>query len=142
MLHIEITEEGVSASRSIIKAVKKAAKAAVKAEGKKGRLFVSLLFTNDDNIRRLNKQYREKDAATDVLSFPSEEEGFMGDIALSLERARRQANEFGHSEEREAAFLTAHSMLHLMGYDHENKEDEELMREKQREIMIKAGYKL
>jgi len=142
MLKIEVTEEGVSVSRAVIKAVKKAAKAAVKTEGRKGRLFVSLLFTDDDNIRRLNKQYREKDAVTDVLSFPSEEDGFLGDIALSLQRAEQQAEEFGHTQEREAAFLTAHSMLHLMGYDHETKEDDELMREKQRVILKKAGYQL
>ncbi len=142
MLHIEINEQGVSASRSVLKAVKKAAKAAAKEEGKKGRLYVSLLFTDDDNIMRMNKQYRDKEKATDVLSFPSEEEGFLGDIAISLPRAVKQAEEFGHSEEREAAFLTAHSMLHLFGYDHENEEDDERMRDKQREIMRRAGYKL
>ncbi len=142
MLHVGITEQGISAGRAIRRAAKKAAKAASKAEGKKGRLFVSILFTDDDNIRRLNKQYREKDAVTDVLSFPSGDDGFIGDIALSLPRAAQQAEEFGHTEEREAAFLVAHSMLHLFGYDHENKYDEKRMRERQREILEKAGYKL
>lgn len=103
---------------------------------------MSLLFTDDDNIRQLNKQYREKDAVTDVISFPSDEEGFLGDIALSLPRAFEQAKEYGHSEEREVAFLVAHSMLHLFGYDHENESDEQSMRERQREIMKKAGYEL
>lgn len=142
MLHIEINEEGVSASRAVIKAAKKAAEAAAKTEGKKGSLYVSLLFTNDDNIRRLNKQYRGNDSVTDVLSFPSDEEGFIGDIAISLQRAVQQAGEFGHTVEREAAFLTAHSMLHLFGYDHENDEDEQHMREMQRVIIKKAGYQL
>lgn len=140
MLNVDITEQGAKASRDIKKAAVKAAKAAAKLEGKSGD--VSLLFTDDDNIRRLNKEYRGKDAVTDVLSFPSEEEGFLGDIALSLPRAAQQAKEFGHSEEREAAFLVAHSMLHLFGYDHETEEQENEMREKQREIMKKAGYEI
>lgn len=140
MLNVDITEQGVKAGGDIRKAAVKAAKAAARLEGKSGD--VSLLFTDDDNIRRLNKQYRDKDAVTDVLSFPSEEEGFFGDIALSLPRAAEQAREFGHSEEREAAFLVAHSMLHLFGYDHETEEQEKEMREKQREIMKKAGYEV
>lgn len=139
MLNIEINE-AVSAGGSIKKAARKSVKAAANLESKKGT--VSLLFTDDDNIRQLNKQYRGKDAVTDVLSFPSEEEGFLGDIALSLPRAFAQAKEFGHSEEREVAFLVAHSMLHLCGYDHESKEEEKTMRERQREIMKKAGYEL
>lgn len=140
MLNLEITEQGVKAGRDIKKAAVKAAKAAAKLEGKTGD--VSLLFTDDDNIRRLNKEYREKDAVTDVLSFPSGEQGFLGDIALSLPRAERQAGEFGHSVEREAAFLVAHSMLHLFGYDHETEEEEKEMREKQRDIMKTAGYEV
>jgi probable rRNA maturation factor len=140
MLNVDITEQGVKTGSDIRKAAVKAAKAAAKLEGKSGD--VCLLFTDDDNIRRLNKQYRDKDSVTDVLSFPSEEEGFLGDIALSLPRAAEQAREFGHSEEREAAFLVAHSMLHLFGYDHETEEQEKEMREKQREIMKKAGYEV
>jgi probable rRNA maturation factor len=140
MINVDITEQGVKTGSDIRKAAVKAAKAAAKLEGKSGD--VSLLFTDDDNIRRLNKQYRDKDSVTDVLSFPSEEEGFLGDIALSLPRAAEQAREFGHSEEREAAFLVAHSMLHLFGYDHETEEQEKEMREKQREIMKKAGYEV
>jgi probable rRNA maturation factor len=92
MLKLEITEQGVNADSAVKKAAKKSAKAAAKLEHKKGA--VSLLFTDGDNIQRLNKQYREKDAVTDVLSFPSEEEGFLGDIALCLPRAYEQAKEF------------------------------------------------
>jgi probable rRNA maturation factor len=139
MLEIEITE-AVSADNIIKKAAKKSAKAAARLENKKGT--VSLLFTDDDNIRRLNKQYRGKDAVTDVLSFPSGEEGFLGDIALSLPRALEQAKEYGHSGEREVAFLVAHSMLHLFGYGHDSEDDERAMRKRQREIMKKAGYEL
>lgn len=139
MLNIEIVKS-VSVSGAIKKAARKAAKAAAILENKKGT--VSLLFTDDDNIRQLNKQYRGKDAVTDVLSFPSGEEEFLGDIALCLPRAFEQAKEFGHSEEREVAFLVAHSMLHLFGYDHESEDEEKVMRERQREIMKKAGYEI
>jgi len=100
---------------------------------------VSVLITDDEYIRELNRQYRDKDAPTDVLSFPlydedgelDEEE--LGDIVISLERAALQAEEYGHTLEREVAFLTAHSMLHLIGYDHEDSEDE--MFSKQEEIL-------
>lgn len=139
MFSIEIIE-GVSASSSIKRAAKKSAKAAAKLENKSGT--ASLLFTDDDNIRQLNKQYRGKDAVTDVLSFPSGEEGFLGDIALCLPRAYEQAKEFGHSDEREVAFLVAHSMLHLFGYDHETEEEDKAMRERQRQIMKEAGYEI
>jgi probable rRNA maturation factor len=139
MLEIEITED-VRIGAAVKKAAGKSAKAAAELENKEGS--VSLLFTDDDNIRRLNKQYRGKDAVTDVLSFPSGEEGFLGDIAISLPRAFKQAKEYGHSEEREVAFLTAHSMLHLFGYGHDSEKEEQIMREKQREIIKKAGYEL
>ena len=108
---------------------------------------LSVTFCNNEYIRKLNKQYREKDSATDVLSFPLfEEEEFdeemcgqavaLGDIVISLERAREQAKEIGHSFEEEVAFLTVHSTLHLLGYDHElSPEDDEDMCERQRQIM-------
>ncbi len=100
---------------------------------------VSVLITDDDNIKSLNGQYRGKNAPTDVLSFPLFDENGtlddaeLGDIVISLERAASQAAEYGHSLNREVAFLTAHSMLHLMGYDHEETEDE--MFERQEEIL-------
>ena len=141
MLRVDITKEGVTVYRRFKKAARKSAKAAAKLGGKKGRMRVSLLFTNGDNIRRLNKQYRGKDEETDVISFPSEEKEFLGDIALSLPKAQQQAADICHSTEREIAFLVAHSMLHLFGYDHEAEGDEEKMREMQRDIMKKTGYK-
>ena len=100
---------------------------------------VSVLITDDETIRQLNAHYRGKDKPTDVLSFPLYDEigclddEELGDIVISLERACKQANEYGHSVEREVAFLTVHSVLHLLGYDHEPDETE--MFEKQREIM-------
>ena len=108
-------------------------------------LEVSVTFTDNEGIRALNRTYREIDRATDVLSFPlfeeTETEKQLGDIVLSLERCREQANEFGHSFERECAFLTVHSTLHLLGYDHVNSEEEERdMRARQTAIVTAMGY--
>jgi len=114
---------------------------------------VSVTFTDNAGIHELNKKFRGVDKPTDVLSFPlfdydgtSEEppvdemRGMLGDIVLSLEQAQAQAESFGHSFEREVAFLTVHSMLHLLGYDHETGEvDEADMRMRQREIMDMLG---
>ena len=110
---------------------------------------VSVTFTDNEGIRALNREYRNIDRATDVLSFPQidygegeeiEEGGMLGDIVLSLERAREQAEEFGHGFERESAFLCVHSMLHLLGYDHVNNEEEDAeMRRRQSEILESMG---
>ena len=116
---------------------------------------VSLTYTDNEGIRTINREYREKDTATDVLSFPmfdpETEEIYaldgtaaeLGDIVISLERAKEQAETFGHSMDREVAFLSVHSVLHLLGYDHERSEEEDaLMREKQRTIMKKLGLEV
>lgn len=122
-------------------------------EGMENDAEVSVTFVDDEGIRELNKKFRNMDKPTDVLSFPlldyegeSEEPFFdelshnLGDIVISLERAMAQANEFGHSFEREVAFLTAHSMLHLLGYDHElSEEDDADMRKRQSDIMEILG---
>ena len=122
-------------------------------EGMGNDAEVSVTFVDDEGIRELNKKFRGMDKPTDVLSFPlldyegeSEEPFFdelchnLGDIVISLERAMAQANEFGHSFEREVAFLTAHSMLHLLGYDHElSEEDDADMRRRQNDIMDRLG---
>lgn len=119
---------------------------------------INLLLTTDKAIREMNREHRGIDRATDVLSFPmlefdspgdfsdiDEETGDMfdpesgelvlGDIVISKERAAAQAEEYGHSVKREYAFLIAHSMLHLSGYDHMEEEERTVMEEKQREIM-------
>ncbi len=105
---------------------------------------VSVTFADNEGIRAINREYRNIDAPTDVLSFPLfEEQGGkkqLGDIVLSLERCAEQAEEFGHSFERECAFLTVHSTLHLLGYDHVNGEEEERdMRKRQTAIVEKMG---
>ena len=121
-------------------------------EGFENDVQLSVTFTDNEGIRAINKSYRSIDSATDVLSFPLVDfEGGeepptdepllpLGDIVISLERAREQALEFGHSYERELAFLTVHSMLHLLGYDHVNSEEEDLdMRRRQKEILEGMG---
>ena len=106
---------------------------------------VSVTFTDNEGIRAINREYRELDKPTDVLSFPLFESAvdgtkMLGDIVLSLEKCREQAAEFGHSFERECAFLTVHSTLHLLGYDHETSEaDEQDMRQRQSTVVTNMG---
>ena len=90
--------------------------------------IVSLTFTDNETIHRLNRDYRQKDSATDVLSFPQHmENNLLGDIIISTQKAQEQAQEKGHSFEKELAILIAHGFLHLLGYDHEKIEDEKIM---------------
>ena len=114
---------------------------------------VSVTFTDNEGIRELNKKFRQMDKPTDVLSFPlfdyegdceeppvDEMISNLGDIVISLERASEQAEEFGHGFKREVAFLTVHSMLHLLGYDHvDDPEGEAEMIRKQKEILDGLG---
>ena len=112
---------------------------------------ISVTFVNNDQIQELNKQYRNKDISTDVLSFPMGENGvydenhatgakILGDIVISMEKAVDQAERYGHSLEREVGYLTAHSMLHLLGYDHEQGGMERVhMREKEEQVMTQLG---
>ena len=128
--------------------IRRAIAAVLDAEEFDQSVEVSVTLCDNEYIRKLNGKYRNKDTATDVLSFPlydfSEEcepllEGepvMLGDIVISLERAREQARELGNSFLHEVAFLTVHSMLHLLGYDHERSpEDDELQCARQREII-------
>lgn len=124
--------------------VRRAVLASLLSEGYDRDCEVSVTFTDNEGIRAINREFRDIDAPTDVLSFPMDDDeesiggqiAELGDIVLSLERAHEQAEEFGHSDEREIAFLCAHSVLHLLGYDHETSpEDDAEMREKQRRIM-------
>ena len=129
--------------------VKRAVLAVLDFEDFGRRAEVSVTFTDNEGIHALNREYRNVDRPTDVLSFPlSDGEDYdtdgdavlLGDIVISLERAQTQAEEYGPSFEREVAFLTVHSMLHLLGYDHETSpEDERDMFARQDEILISAG---
>ncbi len=86
---------------------------------------ISLLITDDETIRQYNKEYRNKDMETDVLSFPMEDDVMLGDIAVSFDTAKRQAEEAEINIDREVAFLFIHGLLHLLGYDHEISEEDE-----------------
>jgi len=127
--------------------LRRAIESTLSYEGVNADCEVSVTFTDNEGIHGLNKTYRNIDRATDVLSFPQIDyesgegaEGMLGDIVLSLERAREQAEEFGHSFERECAFLCVHSVLHLLGYDHElSDEDDADMRKRQRDVMEIMG---
>lgn len=118
---------------------------------------VSVSIVDENEIKELNNEYREKNSITDVLSFPmlefdennqiicdefdfDDENIVLGDIVICAKRAEEQAKEYGHSFEREIAFLTVHSMLHLLGYDHEHSDDmEQEMFKRQKEILNKMG---
>ncbi|MDF2501375.1 MAG: metalloprotease ybeY, partial [Anaerosporomusa subterranea] len=111
---------------------------------------VSVLFTDNATIHSLNRDYRGKDMPTDVLSFALNEgdepmiidgppENLLGDIIISLEKAAEQAAEYGHSQEREVAFLTLHGLLHLLGYDHETEDDRAEMRQEEEAVLGLLG---
>ena len=115
-----------------------------------GSAEISVTFTDNEGIKALNKQYRDKDIETDVLSFPMGENGvyvtnpetgaqILGDVVISMEKARDQAELFGHSLQREVGYLTAHSVLHLLGYDHMEKLERVRMREKEELVMEQLG---
>ena len=137
------------------------ASACLRAEGITLPAYAQVRVTGDEEIREINREYRQVDRATDVLSFPStdckpdqtlgqspkkllrerDETGrcFLGDIVISLPHAQAQAREYGHSLQREMAYLTAHALFHLMGYDHMNEQDRERMRAMEEKALNQAG---
>ena len=152
MIYFATATDGYKITHKLKMLVRAAVLATLSYEGYGQKCEVSVTFTDNEGIRAVNKEYRGIDAPTDVLSFPltdfeggdepptDEPEISLGDIIVSLERAEEQAGEFGHSFEREVAFLCVHSMLHLLGYDHELSEDDDIeMREKQNIVMDMIG---
>ena len=115
------------------------------------KLYISITLTNPENIRKLNNEYRNIDKETDVLSFPMfekeeinsirncEYEEALGDIIISIERVKEQAEEYGHSFERELAYMVVHGFYHLMGEDHIEEEDKKIMREKEENVLSKLN---
>ncbi|MBT2677453.1 rRNA maturation RNase YbeY [Bacillus sp. ISL-35] len=114
---------------------------------------LSVTFVSNERIQEINREYRDKDRPTDVISFALEEMGegeleivgeeiprILGDIIISIPKAREQAEEYNHSFMRELGFLTVHGFLHLLGYDHMNENDEKQMFDRQRELL--EGYGL
>ena len=123
-----------------------AIKEAIRLSGGQEEAEVSLILVDDQRIHTLNLEYRGVDRPTDVLSFALQEESeeepdsefeddMLGDIVISAERAREQAEEYGHSFEREIVYLAVHGTLHLLGFDHEEETDKQEMRHKEEEVM-------
>ncbi len=152
----EDCQNKIKITDSEIKIITQAIKAALEYEEFEYDAEINLIFTDNDGIREINREQRQIDRATDVLSFPmlEQEDGgiviydedfidgrvLLGDIIISLERAEEQAKEYGHSFSREIGFLAVHSVLHLLGYDHELGENEEKeMFSKQEEILKNIG---
>ena len=128
----------------------KAAKTVFDEENLDYNWEISLSFVTPEEIRSINKKFRKTDAVTDVLSFPAaydfsqgekneKGETVLGDVIICLKRAEKQSEDFGHSFKRELTFLYVHSLLHLLGYDHIEDEEREIMEEKQRIIMEKLN---
>ena len=143
------TSADISVDYEMKEVIRRAVEVTLLAEGITRDSEVSVTLADNASIRVLNRRFRDVDRHTDVLSFPMYELDeldscpgtlTLGDVVISLERARAQAEEYGHSFEREVAFLTVHSMLHLLGYDHVNGEEEEKeMRRRQSEILDLLG---
>ncbi len=142
-LYIENEQDKIPYDEFYGDTVRRAVEAALEYEGVTFSCEVSVTFVDNERIKELNSEYRNIDRETDVLSFPTGDTGegvTLGDVVISLEKAKAQAEEYGHSLEREIAFLTVHSVLHLLGYDHETGEDDEKeMFRRQDEIMDKLG---
>lgn len=154
----ENCQEAVAFSEEYVKTCKTALSEALKSEGHDFDAEVNLIFTDDAEIREINRENRGIDRATDVLSFPMlvakngeltispfdvvDGKVILGDIVISLERAKAQAEQYGHSIFREIGFLAVHSMLHLLGYDHEDGEEEEkIMFAKQEKVLENIGLR-
>lgn len=120
------------------------------------KLYISITLTNPENIQKINKEYRNVDRETDVLSFPMfekteldekiekqqyEHEDILGDIVISIEKVKGQAEEYGHSFEREFAYMLVHGFYHLMGYDHIKEEDKIIMRPKEEKVLNDLGIR-
>ncbi len=140
-----VIDETVQADAAACALIERAVKTALAHRNNTGS--VGVLLTSEQEIQRLNREFRNIDRVTDVLSFPAWEgeqiavppDGYLGDIAICMARAAEQAQTYGHSIEREMAFLAVHGTLHLLGFDHMNEDEERLMRGQQKEIMEEMG---
>lgn len=152
ILTIDLMDETNEVNEEAQQLVESVLQFAAKKEGIEEGTELSVTFVDNERIREINKEYRDKDSATDVISFALEEMGedeveivgaemprMLGDIIISIERTREQAEEYGHSFDRELGFLALHGFLHVLGYDHMNAEDEKVMFSRQREILDEYG---
>ena len=146
-------QKEITVPRGIRMLIRRCCNAVLQAEKFGSDAEVSVSFVDNERIHELNAQYRNVDRETDVLSFPMGENGeydtnmdtgakILGDIVISVPKAMEQAKAYNHSLQKEIGFLTVHSMLHLLGYDHENGGIEQVhMREKEEEVLTKIGLK-
>ena len=148
--HVEVVYDGIEENKEYEKLINKVIDECFKNENMQGlKLYVSITLTVPEVIHKLNKEYRNIDKATDVLSFPMfeaeeleqikkdnlDEEDILGDMVISIPRVEEQAVEYGHSFERELAYMCVHSFYHLLGYDHMVEEDKKKMRAKEDEVL-------
>ncbi|MBQ9860557.1 MAG: rRNA maturation RNase YbeY [Clostridia bacterium] len=148
---IENKQKAVKVPTGVRLLIRRCCHAVLELEGFEGSAEVDVSLVDNDQIHRINLEQRQLDVPTDVLSFPLGEDGIydknpatgaymLGDIVISMERAQAQAEEYGHSLQREVGYLTVHSMLHLLGYDHVQGGLEAVrMREKEEAVMLSVG---
>ncbi len=139
MLNVEFNNKQVDINieEEMLDLLKRVVVTAAELEGYSGG-EVSIAFVSNQQIKELNNKYRKINEATDVLSFPIDDE-MLGDIIISAQRAADQAEEYAHSLKRELAYLTVHGMLHLFGYDHHNEEEKNEMRQKEKRVLTQLG---
>ena len=159
MIYTDNRQEKLNVNEEFINSLKKVCDFVLKKEEVNCKYQISLLFVDNDGIREINRETRNIDRATDVLSFPmldypnkkffkdvymdykfdetflDGDELVLGDIVLSLERALEQSEEYNHSYKREVSYLVAHSILHLLGYDHMEEDDKLIMRKREEELL-------
>jgi probable rRNA maturation factor len=151
-LEIDFIDETSEITASAQQLVENVLQFAAQKENIEEGTELSVTFVDNRRIQEINKEYRNKDAATDVISFAMEEMGedemkiigadiprVLGDIIISIERTKEQADEYGHSFDRELGFLALHGFLHLLGFDHMTESDEKVMFTKQKEILDEYG---
>ncbi|MEI4769508.1 rRNA maturation RNase YbeY [Psychrobacillus sp. FJAT-51614] len=154
MLELDLMDETNTLSEQTIELVEKVLQFAADQQAVKSGSEVSVTFVTNDAIQEINRTYRDKDVPTDVISFAMEEMGegeieiknadiptLLGDIIISVERASEQAASYGHTFERELCFLAVHGFLHILGYDHGTKEEEQEMFGLQETILQAFGLK-
>jgi probable rRNA maturation factor len=151
-LMIDLVDETDQLSDEQMEEIEKLLNFAAEKESVEDNSEVSVTFVTNERIHEVNREYRDKDAPTDVISFAMEELGegeieligeelprVLGDIIISIPKAEEQAKEYGHSFIRELGFLSVHGFLHLLGYDHMEKEEEEKMFSRQKDILDAYG---
>ncbi|MFS0561754.1 rRNA maturation RNase YbeY [Terribacillus sp. 179-K 1B1 HS] len=153
-MHIDFHDKTNSVTEDYIDLIDRLIQYAAEAEKITEEAEMSITFVDNEEIQVINRNYRQKDAPTDVISFAMQEEGegeqqiigeeipvVFGDIIISVDKAKEQAEDYGHSVERELGFLALHGFLHLLGYDHMNEADEKKMFGRQEEILNGFGLK-